>query len=49
MKDGVAISNTALYSIESYAATQANSNVENLPELLIAMMRYGDAVAAYVG
>ena len=49
MKDGVAISNTALYNIESYAATQANSNVENLPELLIAMMRYGDAVAAYVG
>jgi hypothetical protein len=48
-KDGVAISNTALYNIESYAASQASSTVENLPELLVAMMRYGDAVAAYVG
>ncbi len=48
-ENGVAISNTTLYSIESYAASQANTTVENLPELLVAMMRYGDAVAAYAG
>ena len=40
------VSNTMQYSIESYAAAQSNSTVPNLPELLHAMMRYGDSAKA---
>ena len=40
------VSNTMQYSIESYAAAQSNSTVANLPELLHAMMRYGDSAKA---
>lgn len=42
------VSNTACYSIESYAAEKQNSTVENLPELVRAMMRYGDSAYAYI-
>ena len=41
-----AVSNTACYSIESYAYKQQNSTDTNLAELVKAMMRYGDA--AYI-
>ena len=41
------VSNTMQYSIESYAEAQSNnSTVPNLPELLHAMMRYGDSAKA---
>ncbi|MBR4733973.1 MAG: BspA family leucine-rich repeat surface protein [Lachnospiraceae bacterium] len=49
MQGSKAVSNTMCYSIESYAASQSNSTVENLPELLHAMMRYGDSAKAFVG
>ncbi|MCR5459056.1 MAG: choice-of-anchor J domain-containing protein [Acetatifactor sp.] len=42
------VSNTMQYSIESYAAAQSNSTVANLPELLHAMMRYGDSARAFL-
>lgn len=42
-----AVSNTALYSIESYAAEQHDSTVAGLADLLDAMMKYGDAANAY--
>jgi hypothetical protein len=47
MQDSNAVSNTMPYSIESYAASQSVSEVENLPELLHAMMRYGDSAKEY--
>ncbi len=47
MQDSNAVSNTMQYSIESYAASQSVSEVENLPELLHAMMRYGDSAKKY--
>jgi hypothetical protein len=42
-----AISNSALYSIESYAAS--NINVAKLNEILKCMMYYGDSAKAYTG
>lgn len=47
-KDGVAISNTATYSIESYAVQKQADADTDLVALLKAMMRYGDAAYAYV-
>ena len=46
-KDGVAASNTMLDTIESYA--QQNQGVAKLGDLVIAMMKYGNAAKAYVG
>ena len=48
MEGNKAVSNVMRYSIESYAAAQTKSEVPNLPELLHAMMRYGDSAAEYV-
>lgn len=42
------VSNTARYSIESYAFSNQNSDDTALAELLKAMMRYGDSAYAYV-
>ena len=41
------VSNTASYSIESYAYEMQNSEDANLAALIKAMMRYGDAANAY--
>ena len=46
-RDGVAISNTALYSVESYVARNINSSNTKLVDLLKMMMYYGDSAAAY--
>ena len=43
----VPVSNTARYSIESYAFEQKNSDITGLAELLQAMMKYGDSAYAY--
>ena len=43
-----AVSNTIRYSIESYAYAHMNTTDANLKELLIAMMKYGDAAKAYI-
>lgn len=42
------VSNTARYSIESYASSNQNSSDAALAELIKAMMRYGDSAYAYV-
>lgn len=42
------VSNTACYSIESYAYEKQNSTIDGLAELVKAMMRYGDSAYAYV-
>ncbi|MGM9524314.1 MAG: PKD domain-containing protein [Faecousia sp.] len=41
------ISNTVVYSIESYAASKAAATDSRLVELVYAMMKYGDATEAY--
>ena len=41
------ISNTVVYSIESYAASKAAATDSKLVELVYAMMKYGDATEAY--
>ncbi len=47
-RNGVAVSNTIRYSIESYAAKNINATTpEYLGELVDAMMRYGDAAYAF--
>ena len=49
-KDGVAVSNTIRYSIESYAAQQMPKTdpvYDSLKELLSAMMKYGDSAYNY--
>ena len=46
-KDGVPVSNTLQYTIETYAAKNAVAGT-TLGDLLIAMMRYGDAAYKYV-
>ena len=48
-RDGLPISNTFAYSIESYAYAKKNDADENLAALVIAMMKYGIASAAYKG
>ena len=43
-----AVSNTLLYSVESYAAAKQNDADADLVALLVAMIRYGDSAAAYL-
>ena len=45
-KDGVAVSNTLQYSIQSYAVGKTTPGT-NLNDLVIAMLKFGDACAAY--
>lgn len=47
-RDGLPVSNTVCYSIESYASSKQNSGTTALTELLKAMMRYGDSARIYV-
>lgn len=47
-ENGVAVSNTLSYSIESYAYSKQTSTDENLTNLLEAMMKYGNSAYAYV-
>ena len=49
MKGDKKVSNTYRYSIESYVASMKSDNNTTLDKLLDAMMRYGDAAAAYRG
>lgn len=42
------VSNTVCYSIGSYAYEKQNSTIDGLPELVKAMMKYGDSAYAYV-
>jgi hypothetical protein len=42
------VSNTARYSVESYAYTNQNSTDTNLAKLVKAMIRYGDSAVAFV-
>ena len=46
-KDGVPVSNTVRYSIESYCYKQMTSGSEGLKLLLKAMMKYGDSAYNY--
>ncbi len=46
-KNGVAVSNTLRYSIESYAEAKLDSSDYVLVDLVKAMMRYGDSAKAY--
>lgn len=47
-RDGVAVSNTIRYSVESYAASKVtDTQTPYLAELVVAMMHYGDAAYAY--
>lgn len=41
------VSDTVVYSIESYASVQSAAVDQNLVSLIYAMMKYGDAAAAY--
>ena len=45
-KDGVAVSNTLQYSIQSYVVGKTTPGT-NLNDLVIAMLKFGDACAAY--
>ncbi len=45
--DGNAVSNTAQYSIESYAYEKQNSTIAGLADLVKAMMNYGKAAENY--
>ena len=45
--NGAAVTNTLTYSIETYAARNVNSNTANLPQLVKAMMKFGDGTKAY--
>lgn len=44
---GERVSHTVIYSIESYANVQSGATDQNLIALVYAMMKYGDATAAY--
>lgn len=46
-QNGNCVSDTVLYSIESYAASKASDSDALLRALTAAMMNYGDATAAY--
>jgi hypothetical protein len=46
--DGVPVSNTARYSVESYAYNNQNAANSNLAKLVKAIIRYGDSAKAYV-
>ena len=45
--DGAAVTNTLTYSIETYAARNANSSNANLVALVKGMMKFGDGAKAY--
>lgn len=45
---GKAVSNTSCYSIDSYVATEGTDLSSKLGKLLDAMIKYGDAAAAFV-
>ena len=47
-KDGVAVSNTLQYSIQSYVVGKTTAGT-GLNDLLIAMLKFGDSCAAYNG
>ena len=47
MKDGKKVSNTARYSIESYACAKQNDSNNKLVNLVKAMMRYGNSAKNY--
>lgn len=47
-RDGVAVSDTLQYSIESYVRSKLFSSDSRLAALVIALMRYGDSANAYV-
>lgn len=44
---GKRISNTVIYSIESYVASKSNAEDEKLVALVLSMMKYGDAAKAF--
>lgn len=46
---GSRVSDTVIYSIESYAESKANDADAALVELVTAMMKYGDSTCAYFG
>ena len=46
-QNGVCVSDTVLYSIESYAADKSSDSDASLRALTAAMMRYGDATATF--
>lgn len=46
-RNGVVVSHTAAYSIESYAYAKQNDGDPALCELVIAMMKYGDSAERY--
>ena len=46
-ENGKAISHTLRYSIETYAASKYSAAATNLKNLLLTMIRYGDAAKAY--
>jgi CRISPR/Cas system CSM-associated protein Csm3 (group 7 of RAMP superfamily) len=48
-KGDTAVSNTMSYSIESYAYECQRYDNENLANITMAMMKYGNSAAAYVG
>ena len=47
-RDGQAVSDTVLYSVESYAASKLDAADAYLADLVKAMMRYGDSAENYV-
>jgi hypothetical protein len=47
--DGVPVSNTVRYSVESYASFNQNANDTKLAELVKAMICYGDSAKVYAG
>ncbi len=48
-RDGVAVSPTLCYSVESYCAAAMNRADETLSALAVALMKYGKSCLAYVG
>lgn len=48
-ENGVCVSDTVRYSIETYAAQKASDPNAQLRALVVAMMRYGDATSAFCG
>ncbi|MBQ8606202.1 MAG: hypothetical protein IJ408_05640 [Clostridia bacterium] len=48
MNGTTAVSNTVAYSVESYAATAVDAEIELLTNIMDAMMAYGNAAALYV-
>ncbi len=46
-ENGVCVSDTVRYSVETYAASKSSDSDATLRALTVAMMRYGDATAAF--